>query len=78
MDEAVIAQKAPCVLTLDAGSYWYCACGRSRKQPFCDGSHKGTTFTPLEFTLDKKTVVTLCGCKQTSIPPHCDGSHAGL
>ena len=77
MDEAVVAKKGPYELTLEAGRYWYCTCGRSQQQPFCDGSHSGTTFTPLEFVLDKKTRVTLCGCKQTSVSPHCDGSHEG-
>jgi len=78
MDKAVVAKKGPYQLTLEAGSYWYCTCDRSNKQPFCDGSHTGTSFTPLEFVLDKKTRVTLCGCKQTSVPPHCDGSHEGV
>ena len=78
MDEAVVAKKGPYELTLAAGGYWYCTCGRSQQQPFCDGSHTGTTFLPLEFVLDKETRVTLCGCKQTSVPPHCDGSHEGV
>jgi CDGSH-type Zn-finger protein len=77
MDKAIVAKKGPFELTLKAGSYCYCTCGRSQQQPFCDGSHSGTSFSPLEFVLDKKTRVTLCGCKQTSVSPHCDGSHEG-
>jgi len=77
MDKAIVAKKGSFELTLETGRYWYCTCGRSQQQPFCDGSHNGTSFSPLEFVLDKKTRVTLCGCKQTSVPPHCDGSHEG-
>lgn len=78
MDHPVVAKKGPYELTLAAGRYWYCTCGRSMKQPLCDGSHVGTSFTPLEFTLEKETRVSLCGCKQTSVAPHCDGSHEGV
>jgi CDGSH iron-sulfur domain-containing protein 3 len=78
MTDPVIAQKAPHVLELDPGKYWWCACGRSRNQPFCDGSHKGTEFTPVEFSLDKPAKVALCGCKRTTTPPYCDGTHQKL
>ncbi len=78
MTEAVIAQKSPFMLTLEAGAYWWCACGRSANQPFCDGSHQGTGITPLEFTLKEKTKVALCGCKRTRTPPYCDGTHQQL
>ncbi len=78
MDKAIVAKKGPYELILEAGSYGYCTCGRSQQQPFCDGSHAGTSFIPIEFVLDKKTHVTLCGCKQTSVSPHCDGSHEGI
>jgi len=78
MTEPKIAQKTPYVLELEPGKYRWCACGRSAKQPFCDGSHKGTDFTPVEFTLDNKTKVALCGCKRTATPPHCDGTHQKL
>lgn len=78
MTDPVIAQKSPYVKTLEPGTYYWCACGRSKSQPFCDGSHKGTAFTPKEFTVQKKGVFALCGCKHTKEPPFCDGSHARL
>ncbi len=75
MTEAVIAQKFPYMLELEPGQYWWCACGRSAKQPFCDGSHQGTDITPVAFSLTEKTQVALCGCKRTLTPPYCDGQH---
>lgn len=79
MDEAKIAQKEPYAVEVKKGqSYYWCACGRSGAQPFCDGSHKGTSFSPVEFTADKDETVHLCGCKHTKNPPFCDGSHHSL
>lgn len=78
MAEPVIAQKSPYVLELEAGEYWWCACGRSANQPFCDGSHKYTEFSPLKFTLTEKKTVALCGCKHSKKPPFCDGTHSSL
>jgi CDGSH-type Zn-finger protein len=75
MSEPTIAQKAPFEQELDAGTYWWCACGKSQNQPFCDGSHKGTDFEPVKFELAEKTKVWLCGCKHSSDRPFCDGSH---
>ncbi|MBF0218411.1 MAG: CDGSH iron-sulfur domain-containing protein [Gammaproteobacteria bacterium] len=78
-DEAVIAQKSPCAVEVTEGqTYYYCSCGRSQKQPFCDGSHRGTDFTPQPFTAEKSETLYLCGCKQTANPPFCDGSHKNL
>jgi CDGSH-type Zn-finger protein len=59
-------------------SYWWCACGRSKKQPFCDGSHKGTEFKPLEFKAAATEEVRFCACKRTGKQPRCDGSHKKL
>jgi CDGSH-type Zn-finger protein len=79
MMEAVIAQKGPYEVEVEAGkSYLWCACGRSATQPFCDGSHKGTGLTPVRFDCTEKGTVFLCGCKQTGDRPYCDGTHAGL
>ncbi|RMG30263.1 MAG: CDGSH iron-sulfur domain-containing protein [Gammaproteobacteria bacterium] len=78
MTEPVIAQRKPYVLELEAGEYWWCACGRSQEQPFCDGSHEGTGFEPLRFELKEKTKVWLCGCKHSAEPPFCDGAHKRL
>ncbi|RMF50232.1 MAG: CDGSH iron-sulfur domain-containing protein [Bacteroidetes bacterium] len=73
-----IAQKGPYGLDLEAGTYWWCACGYSQKQPFCDGSHRGRGFTPVKLTLDAPKKVWLCGCKHTKNPPFCDGTHKAL
>ncbi len=74
-----IAQKAPYPVEVEAGkSYFWCACGQSKNQPFCDGSHKGSSFNPVKFTAKETKKVWLCGCKQTHAQPFCDGTHKGL
>lgn len=78
MSEPIIADKKPCILDLEAGVYFWCACGRSSKQPFCDGSHAGTEFQPLKFELSQKTRLALCQCKHSNQPPKCDGQHLHL
>jgi CDGSH-type Zn-finger protein len=78
MAEPEIAGRRPVVLELEPRTYWWCRCGRSKKQPYCDGSHAETEFTPLEFTIEAPRKVALCACKRTSDPPFCDGSHKQL
>lgn len=78
MDKPVCAQKSPYAVELEAGDHWWCACGLSKKQPFCDGSHKGTGFAPVKFTMEKAEKKYLCGCKATGNSPFCDGSHNKL
>jgi CDGSH iron-sulfur domain-containing protein 3 len=75
MAEPLIAQKSPFAVELAPGDYWWCACGRSKRQPFCDGSHKVTELTPVKFSVTVAQKVWLCGCKQTASKPFCDGSH---
>lgn len=78
-DSPTIAQKSPYQQTMKEGQrFFWCACGRSKNQPFCDGSHKETSFTPVDFTQAKAGDVWLCGCKHTKNPPFCDGSHNRL
>ncbi len=78
MSKPVIADTKPTVLELEAGDYFWCSCGQSKNQPFCDGNHKGTDFTPQKFTLEEKQKVALCLCKYSENKPFCDGSHAKL
>jgi CDGSH iron-sulfur domain-containing protein 3 len=76
MAEPISAQKAPYGIQVEAGrEYWWCACGRSKSQPFCDGSHKGTGLAPMQYMAEKSVEVWFCGCKQTQGKPFCDGSH---
>ncbi|RMG81532.1 MAG: CDGSH iron-sulfur domain-containing protein [Bacteroidetes bacterium] len=78
MDEKKIPQKAPYVMEVEPKKYAWCSCGRSEKQPFCDGSHKGTEFRPVVVEIEEKKKVAWCGCKHTGNPPFCDGSHKNL
>jgi len=78
MEKPVIAKKSPKNLTLEPGTYFWCACGKSTNQPFCNGSHKGSSFTPVQFTIDKTQEVWLCQCKHSSNKPYCDGTHRTL
>jgi CDGSH-type Zn-finger protein len=73
-----IADKKPLVIELEAGTYFWCACGESKKQPYCDGSHSGTGFSPIAFTLEEKKRVALCLCKRSAKSPFCDGAHKTL
>ncbi|MDX2221334.1 MAG: CDGSH iron-sulfur domain-containing protein [Rhodospirillaceae bacterium] len=77
--QPVIAQKAPFAVEVEAGkSYWWCVCGRSAKQPFCDGSHKGTGLAPMKYDATAAQKVWFCGCKATTKAPMCDGTHKKL
>ena len=79
MSEAVVAQKSPYSVEVEAGkAYWWCACGRSKSQPLCDGSHKGSGLTPVKYEADRSETVWFCGCKQTRGRPLCDGTHSTL
>lgn len=78
MAEPLCPQKAPYGVDLVSGDYYWCACGQSKNQPFCDGSHKGSEFTPVKFTLAEAEKVWLCGCKRTGKKPMCDGTHKSL
>lgn len=75
----IIAQKAPYPVEVEAGkTYFWCSCGRSANQPFCDGSHKGTGLTPVKYTAEEARKVWFCGCKQSAGAPMCDGAHKAL
>ena len=79
MTDPVVAQKAPFGVKVEEGkSYWWCACGLSKEQPFCDGSHKGTGIEPSKYSAEKSGAVYFCGCKNTKDVPVCDGTHAKL
>ncbi len=78
MSEPTIAQKAPYVLEEKPGKVYWCSCGDSKKQPYCDGSHQGTEFQPMEVTIEKEGKVAWCGCKRSVNKPYCDGAHSKL
>ena len=78
MADPVIADRLPAVLELEPGTYWWCQCGRSSNQPFCDGSHKGTEFSPIAIEVEERKRLALCQCKHTDNAPLCDGSHSQL
>lgn len=79
MDGPKIAMEVPCIEKVEAGkTYWWCACGLSATQPYCDGSHKGTEFEPVEYKATDSKNIFFCGCKQTKKGPLCDGSHNRL
>lgn len=78
-DTPIIAQTAPFAIEVEEGKrYFWCACGRSRTQPFCDGSHKDTGLSPVMYEASKTGKVFFCGCKQSARAPLCDGSHNSL
>ena len=78
MSEPIIFQKFPMVQETEPGTYWWCACGRSKKEPFCDGAHKGTGLGPKQVQITEAKTVAWCSCKHSQNGPLCDGSHAKL
>jgi len=79
MTDPVIAQKAPMPVEVEEGkNYFWCSCGKSANQPFCDGSHKDIGMTPIKFTAPASKKVFFCGCKKSAKSPLCDGTHSKL
>jgi CDGSH iron-sulfur domain-containing protein 3 len=79
MPKGHVAGNAPVKVDVEAGKdYWWCACGQSKNQPFCDGSHKGSAFTPVQWKAEASGPKWFCTCKQTNGEPFCDGSHKAL
>ncbi len=78
MDQPNIVQKFPIVRDMAAGNYHWCACGRSKDQPFCDGSHEGTSFTPKQVEIAAPRKAVWCACKHSHQAPFCDGTHRQL
>jgi CDGSH-type Zn-finger protein len=79
MSKGQVAQSTPIAVAVEAGKdYWWCTCGKSKSQPFCDGSHKGSEFRPLQWTAENSETKYFCACKQTNAAPFCDGSHKKL
>lgn len=78
MSQPEIPSKGPAVLDLEAGTYYWCSCGKSKNQPFCDGAHKGSDFVPLKLEIEEKKKVALCQCKHSGNNPFCDGTHKSL
>ena len=78
-DEPVMARKGPYGVVVEKGkSYWWCSCGRSKTQPFCDGSHQGTGFEPIEYVAKENGLAAFCGCKRSSRKPACDDTHISI
>lgn len=78
MPTPIVFQKSPLVQPVEPGTYWWCACGQSKQQPFCDGSHKGTGLGPVKADIAEAQTVAWCGCKHSANQPFCDGSHRQL
>jgi CDGSH-type Zn-finger protein len=77
-DKPVVVQKSSLKMVMEPGMYWWCACGRSKNQPFCDGSHKDTSFTPKKVVIDKTQLVSWCMCRHSEKEHICDNKHREL
>ena len=77
-EKPIVCDTKPLAQEVEAGVYWWCSCGRSAGQPFCDGSHKGSEFVPQKYDAQATGKVWFCGCKQTANAPLCDGAHKKL
>lgn len=76
MSDALRAGDAPVAVDVEEGkAYFWCACGRSKSQPFCDGAHAGSGLSPVRFDASESTTLYFCTCKATVKQPFCDGSH---
>ena len=78
MSDPVIAARVPAVMELEEGTYWWCKCGKSQNQPWCDGSHAGSEFEPVEITITEKRRYALCQCKFSKKSAFCDGTHKNV
>jgi CDGSH-type Zn-finger protein len=79
MSEPIVPQKEPYLIEVEAGKvYAWCSCGRSKNQPFCDGTHVETDSTPVIWEAKEDELQAFCGCKKTNKPPFCDGTHNTL
>jgi CDGSH iron-sulfur domain-containing protein 3 len=78
MSDPVIAARVPTMMELEEGTYWWCKCGKSKNQPWCDGSHAGSEFEPVEITITEKRRYALCQCKFSKKSAFCDGTHKNV
>ena len=78
MESPETTKKSPYILDMKPGTYYWCACGKSSNQPFCDGSHKGSEFVPKKVEITEAKKVAFCGCKHSANAPYCDGQHAKI
>lgn len=78
MDQPKIVSRKPELVELEPGTYYWCACGLSSKQPYCDGAHKSTDWRPVKLEIKEKERVAFCMCRRTANAPFCDGAHGKI